>query len=75
MLDGRNVIPLSRSDARFRNWYQVRGELPAAIEPAPIELGSGGRVEVKTSRRSDWRQFSDYGNGIWIEDRKIGDKA
>ena len=49
------------------------GELPAAIEPVPVQLGDGGRVEVKTIRRSGWRSFNDYGNGIWIEQREIGD--
>ena len=49
------------------------GELPAAIEPVPVELGKGGYVEVKTSRHSEWRYFDDYGNGIWIERREIGD--
>lgn len=50
------------------------GELPAAIEPVPVRLGDGGRVEVKTSRRSGWRCFDDYGNGIWIEERQIGER-
>ena len=49
------------------------GELPAAIEPVPNALGDGGRVEVKTIRRSGWRSFNDYGNGIWIEQREIGE--
>lgn len=44
-----------------------RGELPAAIEPVPVELGEQGRVIVKTSRRSDWRSWRRMGDGLWIE--------
>jgi hypothetical protein len=43
------------------------GDLPAAIEPAPIEIDEFARAVVKTWRRSDWRYFDHYGNGIWIE--------
>lgn len=48
------------------------GEVPAAIEPVPVELGDGGRVEVKTIRRSGWRAFNSHGNGLWIEQRESG---
>lgn len=45
------------------------GELPAAIEPVPVELGTQARVIVKTWRRSDcqaWR-YSDEGDWIACE--------
>jgi hypothetical protein len=43
------------------------GELLAAIEPAPVEIGQFAKAVVKTWRRSDWRYFHHYGNGIWLE--------
>ena len=43
------------------------GELPAAIEPVPVEIGDCGRVIVKTWRRPDWRSWRQMGNGLWIE--------
>jgi hypothetical protein len=42
------------------------GDLPGAIEPAPIGSDDAKAV-VKTWRRADWRYFHHYGNGIWIE--------
>ena len=43
------------------------GDLPAAIEPTPIEIDEFAKAVVKTWRRSDWRYFDHYGNGIWLE--------
>jgi hypothetical protein len=43
------------------------GALPDAIEPAPIAFDEFAKAVVKTWRRSDWRHFHHYGNGIWIE--------
>jgi hypothetical protein len=43
------------------------GELPAAIEPVPVEIGGQARVIVKTPRRSEWRSWIHIGDGIWIE--------
>lgn len=43
------------------------GELPAAIDPVPVEIGQQGRVIVKTARRSDWRSWRQMGDGLWIE--------
>jgi hypothetical protein len=43
------------------------GDLPAALEPAPIGSDEFAKAVVKTWRRSDWRYFHHYGNGIWIE--------
>ena len=42
-------------------------DLPAALEPAPIDRDDFARALVKTWRRSDWRHFHHEGNGIWIE--------
>jgi hypothetical protein len=43
------------------------GDLPDALEPAPIGADEFAKAVVKTWRRSDWRYFHHYGNGIWIE--------
>ena len=43
------------------------GELPAAIEPVPVEIGDGGRVIVKTWRRPEWRSWRHTRDGLWIE--------
>jgi hypothetical protein len=43
------------------------GELPAAVEPVPVEIGSQGQVIVKTCWRRDWRSWRHAGKGLWIE--------
>ena len=43
------------------------GELPAAIEQPPVEIGDQARVIVKTPRRSEWRSWRHIGDGLWIE--------
>ena len=43
------------------------GELPAAIEPVPVEIGDQAWVIVKTWRRRDWRSWRRTGDGLWIE--------
>jgi hypothetical protein len=43
------------------------GELPAALEPVPVEIGEHARVIVKTPRRSEWRSWRRIGDGLWIE--------
>lgn len=43
------------------------GELPAAIEPVPVEIGTQARVIVKTWRRSDWQSWRYSDEGVWIE--------
>ena len=48
------------------------GELPAAIERPPVQIGEQARVIVKTPRRSEWRLWRHMGEGLWIES-DIGD--
>jgi hypothetical protein len=43
------------------------GELPAAVEPVPVEIGEQGRVIVKTPHRADWRSWRHMGDGLWME--------
>lgn len=66
-----------RGDVRLASYSDETGwrgskiidgeELPAAIEPVPVEIGAQGRVIVKTPRRFDWRSWRHIGDGLWIE--------
>jgi hypothetical protein len=66
---GGEVKLASYSDERGWRGSKIvyGGELPAAVEPVPVEIGDQGRVIVKTWRRSGWRSWRHMGNGLWLE--------
>ena len=75
-LRGKTRLVVFSDEAGWRSHKLIKaGDLPAAIEPAPIESDQFAKAVVKTPRRGEWRYFHHYGNGIWIEQFEREDGA
>jgi hypothetical protein len=67
-LGGKIKLAIYYDETGWRGSKMIRGgELPAAIEPVPVEIGNHARVTVKTWRRRDWRSWRYSDDGVWIE--------
>ena len=67
-LRGENRLVVYRDETGPRGHRIIEdGDLPEALEPAPIEADQFAKAVVKTPRQAEWRYFHHYGNGIWIE--------